>query len=163
MIGERWKVSDAEVARRYPCDELVPHPAMQLWRGISVDAPPSVLWQWVRQLSLAPYSYDWLDNLGRRSPRELRPIADPRQGDPMSRCAGRLPVGRVLSVVPGEHVTGVILGATMSYVIAPDGAASRLLLKIVAPTRRWYTPALALGDWPMARRQLLNFKELAEG
>jgi hypothetical protein len=28
--------------------------------------------------------------------------------------------------------------------------------------RRWYAPALAVGDWPMARRQLLNLKSLAE-
>jgi hypothetical protein len=40
---------------------------------------------------------------------------------------------------------------------------TRLLLKIVIPRRRWYTEALALGDLPMARRQLLNLKAHAEG
>jgi hypothetical protein len=27
---------------------------------------------------------------------------------------------------------------------------------------RWFGPALAVGDWPMARRQLLNLKAHAE-
>ena len=32
MIGDRWNVSDDEVARRYPCDELVGTPTLQAWR-----------------------------------------------------------------------------------------------------------------------------------
>ena len=51
----------------------------------------------------------------------------------------------------------------MSYVLVPDGADTRLLLKFVMRRRQWYTEALALGDLPMARRQLLNFKACAEG
>jgi hypothetical protein len=50
----------------------------------------------------------------------------------------------------------------MSYVLRPDGDSTRLLLKIVIRRNRWYVPALAAGDWPMARRQLKNLKSLAE-
>jgi hypothetical protein len=50
----------------------------------------------------------------------------------------------------------------MSYVLSPVDGSSRLLLKIVMERDRWYGPALAVGDWPMARRQLKNFKALAE-
>ncbi|HEX4191132.1 MAG TPA: hypothetical protein VHZ06_09070 [Marmoricola sp.] len=39
-------------------------------------------------------------------------------GDPFSSTAGR-PVERVLSVVPGEHLTATVMGATMSYVLVP--------------------------------------------
>ena len=39
---------------------------------------------------------------------------------------------------------------------------TRLLLKIVAENDRWYLPALAVGDWPMARRQLSVLKRRAE-
>ncbi len=163
MIGERWGVTDAEVRRWYPCDDLVASPAVQLWRGITIDRPAADVWPWLCQLRLAPYSYDWLDNAGRRSPRESRGLPDPAPGEPFSRVAGRFPVGRVLSVQSGEHLTASIMGALMSYVLAPRGEDTRLLLKIVMPGRRWYTGALALGDWPMARRQLTNFKSLAEG
>jgi hypothetical protein len=162
VIGERWGVTEAEVVHRYPCDDLVPAPVIRLWRGITVDAPPADVWPWLCQLRLAPYSYDWLDNLGRRSPRELRGLPDPRPGEAMTRVGGRVPVGRVLAVAHGEHVTGVILGAVMSYVLAPEGDATRLLLKIVTDRPHWYGAALAVGDWPMARRQLKNFKALAE-
>ena len=158
----RWGVSDQEVALRYPCDVLVPSPTLQLWRGVSVDASPAQVWPWLCQLRLAPYSYDWLDNLGRRSPRELRGLPDPRPGEPFSTVGGRFAVGRVLSAVREEHLTASIMGATMSYVLVPQGPATRLLLKIVMDRAPWYAAAVAVGDWPMARRQLKNLKALAE-
>ena len=51
----------------------------------------------------------------------------------------------------------------MSYVLVPEGTTTRLLLKIAMGSGRWYAPALSIGDLVMARRQLLNFKALAEG
>lgn len=55
------------------------------------------------------------------------------------------------------------MGAVLSYVLVPEGpATTRLLLKIVMRRGRWYAPALGLGDWSMARRQLKNLKALAE-
>jgi hypothetical protein len=51
----------------------------------------------------------------------------------------------------------------MSYVLVPrrtDG--TRLLLKVVAQTTRWAALGLSVGDLIMARRQLLNLKQLAE-
>jgi hypothetical protein len=50
----------------------------------------------------------------------------------------------------------------MSYVLIPDGGATRLLLKIVTPGGRWVAPLLSVGDLVMARRQLRNLKQLAE-
>ena len=69
MIGDRWGVSDDEVSRDYPCDEFVTAPALRAWRGVRVNTPAEAVWPWVVQVRLAPYSYDWIDNLGRRSPR----------------------------------------------------------------------------------------------
>lgn len=162
MIGERWGVSDEEVARRYPCDELVPAPALQLWRGVTVDAAPADVWPWLCQVRLAPYSYDWLDNLGRRSPQELRGLPDPKPGDAFTCIGNRVAIGRVLSVEHEEHLTATILNTVMSYVLVPSGGQTRLLLKIALERNRWFAPVLAVGDWPMARRQLKNFKALAE-
>lgn len=125
-------------------------------------APSDQIWPWLKQVRLAPYSYDWLDNGGRRSPAQLLDVAEPRPGDPFSRLAGRFEVGEVVSAERGQHLTARIMGALMSYVLVPEDGTTRLLLKIVVPEKRWHTRALALGDWPMARRQLLNLKRLAE-
>lgn len=71
MIGDRWGVSESEVARSYPCDEFFTAPVLQAWRAVNVEAPVEAVWPWVAQVRLAPYSYDCIDNAGRRSPREL--------------------------------------------------------------------------------------------
>jgi hypothetical protein len=161
VIADRWGVSDDEVARRYPCDEYVLNPAVVAWRGVTVHATAGELWPWLVQVRLAPYSYDWIDNLGRRSPGTLRNLPDPVAGEHFSIGFGR-PVGRILAVVRGESLTAGIAGALMSYVLVPEGDDVRLLLKVVTSRGRTIGPLICLADLVMARRQLLNFKRLAE-
>jgi hypothetical protein len=162
VIGDRWGVSDSEVSRDYPCDEFVTSPVLQAWRGVRVQAAAEAVWPWVVQVRLAPYSYDWIDNLGRRSPRELAGLPDPRVGDRFTAAGGR-ELGRIVSVDPGRQLTATIMGACMSYVLVPEGSdTTRLLLKVVMRTNRWAAVALSVGDLIMARRQLLNLKRLAE-
>jgi hypothetical protein len=164
MIADRWGVTDAEVARRYPCDEVVPDPAGQFWRGVTVDAEPDRVWPWLTQIRVAPYSYDRLDNLGRQSPRTLIGLPEPAVGGHFT-CAGGRRLGVILSTEPGRQLTGRIVGAVMSYVLVPESGGTRLLLKINVPKARFggpFLPLLSIGDLVMARRQLLNFKRLAE-
>ncbi|GAB3706044.1 hypothetical protein GCM10027598_07920 [Amycolatopsis oliviviridis] len=162
MIGDRWGVSDDEIARAYPCDDFVTSPTLRAWRGVSVEAPTEAVWPWVAQVRLAPYSYDWIDNLGRRSPRELLDLPEPRVGETFTATGGRK-LGRVVSVAPGEQLTGAIMGAFMSYVLIPqERDTSRLLLKVVMRTNRLVAVGVSVGDLVMARRQLLTFKQLAE-
>src|SRR6266540_583793 len=150
VIGDRWGVSDAEVARPYPCDEFVTVSAIQVWRGVTVDAPIESLWPWVAQVRIAPYSYDWIDNLGRRSPNTLVGLPEPVVGEPFTTAAGRK-VGRIVSVTPGAQLTGKIIGAYMSYILVPAGTGStRLILKAAIDTSRWVAPVLSLGDLVMA-------------
>jgi hypothetical protein len=162
MIGDRWGVSESETGRSYPCDDFVASPALQAWRGVHVGAPAGAVWPWVAQIRLAPYSYDWIDNRGRRSPRALAGLPEPRAGERFTAVGGR-PLGRIVSVDPGCQLTGTIMGTFMSYVLVPqDDGTTRLLLKVAARTPRWAAPALSVGDLIMARRQLLNLKRLAE-
>ncbi|MGH3265903.1 MAG: hypothetical protein ACRDNS_28365 [Trebonia sp.] len=156
-------MTDSETRRSYPCDSLVASPRLQAWRGVSVAAPPEAVWPWVAQVRAAPYSYDWIDNRGRRSPGTLLGLPEPRTGEAFTTVGGRRELGRIVSVDPGKQLTGTIMGAFMSYVLVPaDHGTTRLLLKVVSQASRWAAPWLAVGDLIMARRQLLNLKRLAE-
>lgn len=162
MLGDRWGVSDSEIRRSYPCDDFVASPTLRAWRGVSVQAPTEAVWPWVAQVRLAPYSYDWFDNLGRRSPRRLLGLPEPRVGERFTTAGGR-ELGRIVSVDPGRQLTGTIMGAFMSYVLVDhEHGTTRLLLKVVMRTGRWTALGLSVGDLVMARRQLLNLKQLAE-
>ncbi|MEA2168482.1 MAG: hypothetical protein QOF76_1782 [Solirubrobacteraceae bacterium] len=68
-----WGTTEAERAEPFPCDAQMPDVTKVWYRGIDVAAPPAVVFRWLCQLRKAPYSYDILDNLGRRSPRTLTP------------------------------------------------------------------------------------------
>ncbi len=162
MLGDRWGVTESETLRPYPCDDLVVSPTVQAWRGVRVDAPAAAVWPWVAQVRLAPYSYDWIDNLGRRSPRRLTNLPEPRVGEAFTTAGGRQR-GRILSVEPGAQLTAEIMGAFLSYVLVPqENDTTRLLLKVVMRANRWLAVGICVGDLVMARRQLLNFKHLAE-
>jgi hypothetical protein len=162
VIGDRWNVTDAETRRSFPCDELVPDPRLQAWRGVTVHAPPQAVWPWVTQIRLGPYSYDWIDNLGHRSPSQLYKLPEPTPGEPFTTALGGHRFGRILGVAPGEALTGRIMGAVISYVIVPNGSTTRLLMKIVMARGRLVLPLISLGDLVMSRRQLLNLAQLAE-
>jgi hypothetical protein len=162
LIGDRWGVTDLEINRRYPCDEFVAEPALQAWRGVTVQAPAERIWPWVVQIRLAPYSYDWIDNLGRRSPQRLYDVREPVPGDVFTSALGGRQFGRILAVTPGEDLTAKIMGAVLSYVLIPTGSNTRLLLKVVASPGWIAARLLSIGDLIMARRQLLNLARLAE-
>jgi hypothetical protein len=162
VIGDRWGATDSDVARRYPCDDFVVSPQLQAWRGVRVEAPPEAVWPWVAQVRLAPYAYDWIDNLGRRSPRHLAGLSEPAVGEAFTTAGGRK-LGRIVAVDPGRQLTAGIMGAFMSYVlVAEETDTTRLLLKVVMRTSRLVALGLCVGDLIMARRQLLTLKDLAE-
>lgn len=162
MIGDRWGVGAAEVAERYPCDDHVATPTLAAWRGVSVETTPPVVWAWLIQVRLAPYSYDWIDNLGRRSPRALQHLDDPVVGDPFTATGGRA-LGEVLAVEHERHLTARIMGAVMTYRVSEsEPGRTRLVLKVVGGFRRPVADLVCVGDLVMARRQLLNLKRLAE-
>ena len=64
MLPLVWGSSPDEHARDYPADALVDGPVLRMTRAIGVDAPPALVWRWICQVAVAPYSYDWIDNPG---------------------------------------------------------------------------------------------------
>ncbi len=166
--GWAWGSTPDERARPFPCDGLVPEPAEALFRAVDVEAPPAVLFRWLCQLRVAPYSYDWIDNLGRQSPRQLTP------GLERLALGQRLMGGfELVAFEPDRHLTAVTKAPLMgevaaSYVVAPQGARrARLLVKVLvhyAPGPIGWALRLLLpwGDLVMMRKQLLTLKRLAE-
>ena len=167
---EHWGTSTVERARRTPADELVAVPRARWTRGVTSSAAPGQLWRWLCQLTVAPYSYDLLDNLGRPSPRTLTPGADHLH------VGQRLLVLFVIdSFVDGEHLTlrlhrpgrGVLGEFAITYAVLPDGPGrTRLVATVVvggtpAPSGAIVRHVLAWGDLIMMRRQVTRLAALA--
>jgi len=163
-----WGTSESERARRYPCDRILPDPDEEMYRAVDVDAPTTTLFLWLCQLRLAPYSYDWIDNFGRQSPRRLVPGLDQLESgqefmrifslvsfEPGSsitiRTKSRRPVDSAVTYLADERPTGLsrlLVKFSVSYTSRAVAAPMRLVL--------------GPGDLVMMRKQLLNLKHLAE-
>ena len=72
-VVRNWGSTPAERAESFPCDELLDGAPMRLYRAVDVAAPAETVFRWLCQLRAAPYSYDLIDNGGRRSPQALTP------------------------------------------------------------------------------------------
>ena len=163
-----WGATDADVARRYPSDELLPG-GLAMTRAIGVAAPAPLTWRWLCQMAVAPYSYDWIDNRGRRSPQALTPGADQLElGQRMAVVFELVSFDAPhqwtgLTTARGRRMFGPV---AMTFAAEPDGDGSRIVGRLVAGTRgpisRVRAHALAWGDLVMMRRQFLNLKSLAE-
>src|SRR5262245_49978424 len=71
-----WGTQPHERALGFPCDRIIPGPDDAFYRGVTIQARPPVVFRWLCPMRVAPNSYDWIDNLGRQSPRQLTPGLD---------------------------------------------------------------------------------------
>ncbi len=147
--------------------------AVSYYRGITIKASPKIVYLWLCQMNYAPYSYDWLDNFGIKSPDYL--IKDAHL---LEKRQTFMTVFPLLAYAPNKHITFAspsnhilthLYGQFLvSYVIYKlNSRMSRLLVKI-----RWSFPKGVLGkilrffaprlDLIMMRKQLLNFKKYSE-
>ena len=72
----RWGATDAEVKRSMPGDEIVSQPSFNATRAVTIHAPAQNIYPWIVQMGVTRagwYSYDLLDNLGRRSAESILP------------------------------------------------------------------------------------------
>jgi hypothetical protein len=159
MIGARWGATAAEAGAPQPCDALAPAGAHRVDRAISIDAPVDVVYRWLCQLRAAPYSYDLLDNFGRRSPHTLTPGLER-----LAEGQRVMTLFTLMSFARDEHLTIRSGGRTaVTYAVRPEGAGTRLSVRIRFAMPRWLAQAIVLGDLAMMRKQLLTLKGLAEG
>ena len=172
MLASTWGSTDAERARPYPCDTLLPHPDKILFRAVDVAAPIPLVFRWLCQLRVAPYSYDWLDNGGRRSPHRLTPGLDDLAIGQRVMTIFRLAAferDRHLTLVLADRFGQRLFGAVaVSYTVVPRGPDhARIVAKLLIhyPTwgrRRFMRQLFPWGDLLMMRKQLLTIKTLAE-
>jgi hypothetical protein len=167
-VVDHWGSTANERARHFPCDDVLAAPEQTLFRAVTVDAPAPVVFRWLCQLKVAPYSYDLLDNGGRRSPHHLVPGVDRLV------VGERVMIFRLASFAVDHHLTlslrrhPLFGDVALSYVVVPRGAdVARLVVKLVTvpptgPVGAVVRHLLPAGDLVMMRRQLLNLKALAE-
>jgi hypothetical protein len=170
-VAHTWGTTAHERSLSFPCDALLPDAEDAYFRAVDVAAPPGVVFRWLCQLRVAPYSYDWIDNFGRRSPQELTPGLE------------RLEVGQRLMTIfelaefeqdrqltlrmrQGRWIFGDVVVTYMIQSRARTGC--RLIAKVLVrhpswfPAHRLNSMLLPWGDMLMMRRQLLNLGGLAE-
>ena len=172
-LSQTWGTDPQERQLPFPCDQFILQPDAVVYRGVTIHAPPEVIFRWLCQMRVAPYSYDWIDNCGRQSPRELIPGLDVLE-------IGQETMGifNLVDFVPNRHLTIRVKPGTRAATVFGDVAGSYLIVVKSATTCRLLVklvlqyPGGAIsrslgilfpwGDLIMMRRQLLNFKELAE-
>jgi len=72
----RWGATGEEVRLPYPGADLIPGATRGATMAVTIDAPPSRLWPWLVQMGVDRagwYSWDRLDNFGRRSAERIHP------------------------------------------------------------------------------------------
>lgn len=164
-IAANWGASLEERALAMPCDRLLAEAPVRLERAISVHASAAVVFRRLCQLKLAPYSYDLIDNFGRRSPRDLVP------GVEQLELGQRfMSIFSLASFVQDEHITLRSGRVAVTYALrsCSRGPETRLIARVLfdAPggplASALLGNALALGDLVMMRKQLLTLRDLAE-
>lgn len=172
-ISQTWGTTEAERKTAYPCDDLITDADDAVFRGITINAPAPTIFRWLCQMRVAPYSYDLIDNFGRQSPRKLVPGTDDLeigQGIMEIFVLAGFERDRQLTIrmKVRSRASRTFGDIAVTYLIVPLGEDScRLVVKLVAKyppgfKGRIMSALLPWGDLIMMRRQLLNFKNLAE-
>ncbi len=166
-----WNATPDERARTYPCDALLSQPTHAFFRAVDVAAAPALVYRWLQQLRVAPYSYDWADNFALPSPSRLssraETIAVGQRMMHILRIASFEP-GRSLTLVATNPIGRTLFGALAgTYTVAPQGSGTRLFVKVnaVYPGSlygRLVGPVMPWIDYAMMRKQLLVLKAYAE-
>ncbi len=166
-----------ELSYAYVVDKYICEHSTIIYRAISINAPVERIFPWLTQLRYAPYSYDWIDNLGRQSPQHIISDAPPLKiGDTIMLLFNvpEFKENEFLSFALSDKAPGfikILLKPFPFYAIyqlfrQPDNCC-RLVVKIIINSRpatlnRIFIKIADFLDYIMIRKQLLNFKRLAE-
>jgi hypothetical protein len=172
-VAYTWGTDKAERRLPFSCDRCVERADAAYFRGITVRASAESLFRWLCQMRAAPYSYDWIDNGGRPSSQKLTPgLEELAVGQSLMRIFTLVDFATnrhlTLRIKHGTGAFSLFGDLAITYLIVPESPERcRLLVKVVTRYPRGFTGALMRwglpwGDLVMMRRQLLNFRSLAE-
>ena len=172
-VSQTWGTEAQERELRYPCDRFIPQHEAALYRGVTIGAPARIVFRWLCQMRVAPYSYDWIDNGGRQSPGALIPgLENLVVGQDVMRIFTLVDFEPdrqlTLRLKPRSSASRTFGDIAVSYVVVPGAANScRLLVKLIANYPQsakgsFMRALLPWGDLIMMRHQLLHLKQLAE-
>ncbi|MFH2091314.1 MAG: hypothetical protein ABIJ31_03025 [Pseudomonadota bacterium] len=142
-----------------------------LFRGITIHAEPEIVFQWLCQMRVAPYSYDWIDNFGRTSPQKIIPGLDQLEiGQKIMTIFDLIDfkLDKHLTIRLNKRIPNIFKDIIISYLIVREKhQVCRLLVKILVNYPKGIEGVLMryvlpFGDLVMMRRQLINFKTLCE-
>lgn len=171
MLFQNWGATPDEITGTVVGDDLCSDARVVATRCITLPAHPAEVFPWLRQMGFRRagwYSYDWLDNLGRRSATTINP--EWQDVDTGSRVpAGPMSFEAAIVDPPRAFVLRVGAGDTtkrrVQFVLAyelrdvPNGTrlVSRVRIRVNLPGGRLIERfVLGPGDGIMLRRQLLN-------
>jgi hypothetical protein len=163
-----WNVTPEEIGKHYPCQDHAAPGDELLLRAVAVDAEVATTFRWLCQITVAPYSYDWIDNGGRRSPATLTPGADRLvDGQPVLSIFRLLEHDdRQLTMVTVPRAERLFGRVHATYLVTERPGGSRIVVAFTVGAdgvlQRLRRRALAWGDVVMVRKQLLTLKEYAE-
>jgi proline iminopeptidase len=188
----RWGATDEEVRRPFPGADFIPGATRSATMAATIDAPPSRLWPWLAQMGVDRggwYSWDRLDNFGRRSADAIHPewqqiatgdrfIAKP-DGSEWWEVAGLEPE-RFLCLRMSLDLRGrefdprgprprFYTDSTWGFLLEalPEQRTRLVVSGYWAFRPRWLQPILSFvflepSHWIMQTRQFTNLKRLAE-
>lgn len=171
-----WGASSAEVSQPMPGDDVVPCPTFSATRRVTVASPPAAIWPWIMQIGFGRagwYSYDLLDNLGRRSADNLIPeLQHLEVGDLVPLGPGKNSGMRVKEIEAGRSMVWwdeKLRLTTWTWQLTPMPGGTTRLVTRVRSRCAWRHPSTAVwrllsevADFPMMRRCLLGIKRRAE-
>jgi hypothetical protein len=180
-IHRAWGTQPSEWAAALPGDRSPRTPGLELLHGITIDAPPDVVWSWLIQLGqdrAGFYSYERLERL---FGADVHNVFERRPEWQSRRVGEHLPatqsgyLGGLFGDRPGWTVDAVepnralVLRYWGSFVLQDAGHQTRFLIRSTISNER--IPAWAAGlnmaafelpHFIMQRRMMLNLKALAE-
>ena len=173
----RWGATALEVAAAMPGDDLVPRAHFVATRAIDIRALPDEVYPWLVQVGVGRagfYSYDFLDNLGRRSAtRILDEYQQVQVGDvaaSMTRKPHTSTSFRVHGFVADQLLIWAKADASWVWSLQPMGVHHTRLVVRLRQRYDWRRPwaalpaiaLLELADFVMMRRMLIGVRWRAE-
>ena len=146
----------------------------ELLRHIEINAAASDIFLWLKQLRIAPYSYDFIDNKGRKSPNYIIENLPPLQVN-----AHYLLAFHIYSFAENSYITGrycepvnppvnrYMKGMFIEYRVDTKGTKSGLWCKLKGYYNhdifsKGFFYVFSVANRIMMTRQLRNIKKLSE-